>query len=154
MLGLKLNHVSKRGHRRQANILTNYGLFYCRIYASIGRNSSTDVNRRNRYRNVSKCHAFHLIILNKVSCMVVQACLYMYAYIVLYIVVCHAFNVFDGLFYCNAYCHMIMINRNYCMYRQTSNLSRTLIGNKIVDHSDVVGTSPTAAAPTTSSFPT
>ena len=30
----------------------------------------------------------------------------------------------------------------------------TLVGNKIVDHSDVVGSSPIGAAPTTSSFPT
>ena len=39
-------------------------------------------------------------------------------------------------------------------YRQVSNISRTLVGNKIVDHSDVVGTSPVGAAPTTSSFST
>ena len=32
-------------------------------------------------------------------------------------------------------------------YRKTSNISRTLVGNKVVDNSDVVG-----AAPTTSSF--
>ena len=38
------------------------------------------------------------------------------------------------------------------MYRQVSNISRTLVGNKIVDHSDVVGASPVGAAPTTSSF--
>ena len=37
-------------------------------------------------------------------------------------------------------------------YRQTSNIIRTTVGNKIVDHSDVVGTSPVGAAPTTSSF--
>ena len=37
-------------------------------------------------------------------------------------------------------------------YRQVSNISRTLVGNKIVDHSDVVGASPVGAAPTTSSF--
>ena len=36
-------------------------------------------------------------------------------------------------------------------YRKVSNISRTLIGNKIVDHSDVVGASPVGAAPTTSS---
>ena len=35
-----------------------------------------------------------------------------------------------------------------------SNVRRTLIGNKIVDHSDVVGASPVGAAPTTSSFST
>ena len=40
------------------------------------------------------------------------------------------------------------------MYRQTSNISRNLLGNKIVDHSDVVGVSPVSAAPTTSSFST
>ena len=39
-------------------------------------------------------------------------------------------------------------------YRKTSNISRTLVGNKIVDNSDVVGASPIGAAPTTSSFST
>ena len=37
-------------------------------------------------------------------------------------------------------------------YRKTSNIRRTSIGNKILDHSDVVGASPVGAAPTTSSF--
>ena len=32
-------------------------------------------------------------------------------------------------------------------YRKTSNIRRTLVGNKIVDHSDVVGASPIGAAP-------
>ena len=40
------------------------------------------------------------------------------------------------------------------IYRQLSNIRRTLVGNKIVDHSDVVGASPVGAAPTTSSFST
>ena len=40
------------------------------------------------------------------------------------------------------------------IYRQTSDISRTLVGNKIVDHSDAVGASPVGAAPTTSSFST
>ena len=40
------------------------------------------------------------------------------------------------------------------MYRKTSNISCTLVGNKIVDNSDVVGASPVGAAPTTSSFST
>ena len=35
-----------------------------------------------------------------------------------------------------------------------SNISCILVGNKIVDHSDVVGASPVGAAPTTSSFST
>ena len=43
---------------------------------------------------------------------------------------------------------------NRGIYRKTSNISRTLVGNKIVDHSDVVGASPVGAAPTTSSFST
>ena len=38
--------------------------------------------------------------------------------------------------------------------RQVSNIRRTLIGNLIVDHSDVVEASPVGAAPTTSSFST
>ena len=37
-----------------------------------------------------------------------------------------------------------------CNYRQVSNISRTLVGNEIVDNSDVVGASPVGAAPTTS----
>ena len=39
-------------------------------------------------------------------------------------------------------------------YRQVSNIRRTLIGNWIVDHFDVVGASSVGAAPTTSAFPT
>ena len=39
-------------------------------------------------------------------------------------------------------------------YRKTSNISRTLVGNEIVDNVDVVGASPVGAAPTTSSFST
>ena len=39
-------------------------------------------------------------------------------------------------------------------YRQVSNIRRTLVGNQIADHSDVVGASPDGAAPTTSSFST
>ena len=42
--------------------------------------------------------------------------------------------------------------KNY--YSKTSNISRTLVGNKIVDISDVIGASPVGAAPTTSSFST
>ena len=39
-------------------------------------------------------------------------------------------------------------------YRKTSYISRTLVGNKIGDNSDVVGASPVGAAPTSSSFST
>ena len=40
------------------------------------------------------------------------------------------------------------------MYRQTSNIKSAFVGNKIVDHSDVVGASPAGAAPSTSSLST
>ena len=46
------------------------------------------------------------------------------------------------------------ILRMQAFYRKTSNISRTLVSNKIVDNSDVVGASPVGAAPTTSSFST
>ena len=39
-------------------------------------------------------------------------------------------------------------------YRKVSNIRQTLVGDEIVDHSDVVGVSPDGAAPTTSSFST
>ena len=52
----------------------------------------------------------------------------------------------------------VEIIRLYCRrsgtYRKVSNIRRTLVDNKIVDHSDVVGASPVGAAPTTSSFST
>ena len=40
------------------------------------------------------------------------------------------------------------------MHCQTSVIRHTFVGNKIVDHSDVVGASPVGAAPATSSFST
>ena len=40
------------------------------------------------------------------------------------------------------------------IYHKISNIKRTLIGNTIVDHTDVVGALPVGAAPTTSSFST
>ena len=46
------------------------------------------------------------------------------------------------------------IGRYVSRYRQTSNISYTLVGNKIVDHSNVDETSPVVAAPTTSSLST
>ena len=42
----------------------------------------------------------------------------------------------------------------HLIYHKTSDIRRTLVGNKIVDHSDVVRASPVGAAPTTSSFST
>ena len=43
-----------------------------------------------------------------------------------------------------------MWSGQYDIYRQISNIRRTLVGNDIIDHSDVVGASPVGAAPTTS----
>ena len=40
------------------------------------------------------------------------------------------------------------------IYRKISNISHTLVGNKTVDHSDVVGAAPVGAASTTSSLST
>ena len=51
-------------------------------------------------------------------------------------------------------CHQASASLTMMQYRQVSNIRRTLEGNKIVDHSDVVGASPVGAAPTTSSFST
>ena len=50
--------------------------------------------------------------------------------------------------------HSMILLWKHNIYHKTSNIRRTLAGNKIVDHSDVVGASPVGAAPTTSSFST
>ena len=64
---------------------------------------------------------------------------------------------------CTLLCFCLVWLRNYAhiprspltgICRKVSNIRLTLIGNKIVDHSDVVGASPVGAAPTTSSFAT
>ena len=49
---------------------------------------------------------------------------------------------------------MVQVDNSHKLldYRQVSNIRRTLVGNKIVDHSNVVGASAVGAAPTTSSF--
>ena len=47
-----------------------------------------------------------------------------------------------------------LYNEWFLMYRQVSNIKRTLLGNKIVGHSDKVGASPVGAEPATSSFST
>ena len=43
---------------------------------------------------------------------------------------------------------------NQTNYRQTYDISHTLVDNKIIDHSDVVRALPIGAAPTASSFST
>ena len=51
-------------------------------------------------------------------------------------------------------CFLIVLCFLRYKYSKTSNISRILVGNKIVDNSDVVGASPVGTAPTTSSFST
>ena len=46
------------------------------------------------------------------------------------------------------------MQKHVCVYRQVSNIRRTLVGKQIVDHSKVVEASPVGAAPTASSFST
>ena len=48
--------------------------------------------------------------------------------------------------------HSVIISLGRFCYRQTSNISRSLGGNKIVDYPDVVGTSPVGVAPTKFKF--
>ena len=43
---------------------------------------------------------------------------------------------------------------NVATYRQTANIRHSVVGNKIFDHSGVVGAAPVSAAPSTSSFST
>ena len=52
------------------------------------------------------------------------------------------------------HCGVKLLSMHKKEYRKVSNIRRILVGNKIVDHSDVVGASPVSAAPTTSSFST
>ena len=42
---------------------------------------------------------------------------------------------------------LFRLHSHYC---KTSNISHTLVGSKIVDHSDVAGASPVGTAPTSS----
>ena len=55
-------------------------------------------------------------------------------------------------YFINAPKHMLFLFNK--QYHKTSNIRRTLLGDKIVDNSDVVGALPVGAAPTTSSFST
>ena len=65
-----------------------------------------------------------------------------------------------GPMWCEQICDLIgslkldLELKEYSHYHQTSKISRTLVGNKLVDHSDVVGAAPVGTTPTTSSFST
>ena len=71
-----------------------------------------------------------------------QHCFYLFLFLTSFLV--------HKVYLCNGNLPVIMSRS----YRQVSNIRRTLVGNKIVDHSDVIGASPVGAAPTTSSFST
>ena len=55
------------------------------------------------------------------------------------------------LFWQSVYVFGLSSPKTGYIHRQTSNVSRTWVGNEIADQSDVVGASPVGAAPTTSS---
>ena len=69
-----------------------------------------------------------------------------------------SFNAWEGILYrISKSIFEISLKLSYPSiekYRQVSNIRRTLAGNKIDDHSDVVGASPVGAAPTASSLST
>ena len=48
----------------------------------------------------------------------------------------------------------LLCKYHHWIYRQISDISRTIVGNKIVNHSDVVGASSVGASPAISSFST
>ena len=62
-------------------------------------------------------------------------------------------KVFFGI-HVGAILQEVLMNLILIIYRKTSNISHTLVGNEIVDHSDAVGASPVGAAPTASSLST
>ena len=62
-------------------------------------------------------------------------------------------TVCDGSSYISSMSYGVISVRHQT-YRQISNISRILVGDKLLDHLDVVEASPVGAAPTTSSFST
>ena len=75
---------------------------------------------------------------------------------------CNTKNYLGQLNFYNLYIHLANILFLYIMklkynissYHQISNIRHALVGNKLVDHLDVVGASPVGAAPSTASFST
>ena len=76
--------------------------------------------------------------------------IYIYIYIYIYYELVHEYIV------CCYYADSLYFSGEVRVYkyRHVSNIRRTLVGNKIVDNSDVIGASPVGAAPTTSSLST
>ena len=126
MLGLKSNLVNKMGHSEVIPKDSRYKLNRSVLTYNKTRQS---VNRRH---NSSEA---------------------LYTYLVTVDLILHVLNSTWETQTC-IYNRYLRQELNYTTYRQVCNIRRTLVGNKIVDHSDVVGASPVGAAPTTSSFST
>ena len=171
MLGLKLYHVSKRGPRRFLMPSPDH----CEIIRPLSRQLMFWLFAFHSHQQpycklcvwyiLSMLHA-HLCIVRAVWCSII--CSSLVQVIVcgrialnltrpnvdlpsiisggIYIFIGNASNINRQMFEI----YIFKINT----YRKTSNISRTLVGSKIVDNSDVVGASPVGAAPTTSSFST
>ena len=102
--------------------------FHSHLHFGIGENSSGGLRM-----------SFNIYLLGK-SAILQNRCIYIYG----------SWNQIDIYsFLCNP-----NITMGATEYRQVSNIIRTLVGNYIVYHSDVVGASPVGATPTTSSFST
>ena len=71
-----------------------------------------------------------------------------------FLVKCCFLECVTHIFLCDTCAKVGSVAHDKMEYRQVSNIRRTALGNKIVDHSDVVGASPVGAAPTASSFST
>ena len=63
-------------------------------------------------------------------------------------------DAIQGCLLLHAKYHLMIAEENWGNYGQTTYISRTLVGNRFVDHSSAAGASPVGAAPTASSFPT
>ena len=89
------------------------------------------------------CYPYHLVFL------IWRCCRHLHANAIFLMRLCEGISVNAAL--CQGlllWCHIKM------NYPQTSDISRTLIGNAVVDHTDVIAASPAGAALTISSFST
>ena len=124
-------------HRQNMGCFSKFKSVYCYTYQSVQENTST---------MFQKCFCeFKLFDLCSASVTVM-----------LYTKLCYiALPTPDSLIPWNMHTVLFwMCDHLLVDYRKVSNIRRTLVGNKIVDHSDVVGASPVGAAPNTSSFST
>ena len=147
MLGWKLIHVSKRGHRNhyfQVGILFDF-------LASGCNHGLMQVHRRADEDGLSIFHMwdpYFSVFMDMVWAFMYATWEHLQA----------GLDYFMSFLKSGRYSSLVFIVAkppiSDSTYRKTSYISRTLLGNKIVDNSDVVGASPVGAAPTTSSFST